>query len=406
MRPIHSMAFMLPLVVMLVIGCANPSVKERQSLGVSPAKRVFVASSPEGSEIFLNGELVGGTPKSIGVYTPWLWIGSPGEIQTIEVREHGYEAQTQTFRFVGGPSWYRSVPDSFYFHLKHSAQSNPELALKRRSPALRDDTVSRSLWAVVLGLSRHERPQAGLPDLVYADNDAKAFADALVKLGWSRSYIKLLTNEQATRRNVLIALESWLTKAGPDDTIVLFWSGHGFPDPEDPEKVYFACYDTDVSIPATGWRMDEVRRKLEERGARNVVVLADTCHAGKLITRSGKGLGGVAIGPYMEKLKKEANVPKGWIFMVGADTDRQAIEHSSWSNGAFTHCLLKALSGQADGYQSVGPKDGVVTMDELRAYVNTAMPDETQRVLGTAKRPIITTSSGDPGIWKLSLEAR
>jgi hypothetical protein len=30
--------------------------------------------------------------------------------------------------------------------------------------------------------------------------------------------------------------------------------------------------------------MDEVREALEEIGSKNVILLADTCHAGKLIT--------------------------------------------------------------------------------------------------------------------------
>ncbi|MCP4623925.1 MAG: hypothetical protein GY850_10380, partial [bacterium] len=104
------------------------------------------------------------------------------------------------------------------------------------------------------------------------------------------------------------------------------------------------------------------------------------------------------------KMSRENEVPKGWIFMVGADTDRQAIEHTSWTNGAFTHSLIKGLSGEADGFQSAGANNGVVTMGELQAYMNTAMPDETQKVLGVAKRPVITTSSGDPDIWNLTLQ--
>ena len=52
---------------------------------------------------------------------------------------------------------------------------------------------------------------------------------------------------------------------------------------------------------------------------------------------------------------------------------------------------------------SIAPKDGTVTMRELRAYLSTVMPDETQRVLGVAKHPLITTSTGDPAIWDLSL---
>ncbi len=54
----------------------------------------------------------------------------------------------------------------------------------------------------------------------------------------------------------------------------------------------------------------------------------------------------------------------------------------------------------------MGVRDGIVTMGELKDYVNTSMPDETQEVLGVAKRPVIATSTSDPDIWKLTLEAK
>jgi uncharacterized caspase-like protein len=262
-------------------------------------------------------------------------------------------------------------------------------------------------WAVVVGVSKYRNAgKAGLADLAYADADATAFAALLKRQGWPEGSIKLLVNEQATKGNVEVALESWLTKAGPDDLVVLFWSGHGFPDPADPEKVYFACHDTDLSVPATGCRMDKARAAIEELKARNVVVLADTCHAGKLVTRGGKGVGGIAVGGYVEKLRQDAAVPKGWIFMVSAETDRLAVEHSSWSHGAFTHCLLEALGGAADGFESSGARDGVVTMGELRAYLTSAMPEETQKVLGAAKRPLIVSSAGSPEIWNLAITGK
>ena len=283
---------------------------------------------------------------------------------------------------------------------EHRLAHRPGKAPASAAPAVRP---IRKAFAVVVGIAKYQRAgKAGLTNLVYADDDAKAFAATLKKQGWSDSHIKVLLNEQATQRNILIALESWLTKAGPDDLIVLFWSGHGFPDPADPQKVYFACYDTDISIPATGYRMDRVRGTLEERRARNVVVLADTCHAGKLITR-GNGEGAKGVRPYLAKLQKDKKIPRGWIFMVAAEADRKAVEHSAWSNGAFTHCLLEALGGKADGYQGVGKKDGVVTMLELRTYLSSEMPEKTQKVLGVAKRPIITTSTGDSTIWNLDL---
>ena len=261
---------------------------------------------------------------------------------------------------------------------------------------------SSSRWAVVIGVSEYaSKGESGISDLPFAQADAHMFAEWLTKAGWHASRIRCLTNEQATDRNIRIALESWLTKARDNDLVVLYWAGHGFPDPEDPEKVYFACHDTDPNIPATGFRMDRVISSLKERNVRNVVVIADTCHAGKLITRGERGF---SVVPAVKRMQRKDSVPKGWVFMVSADADRKAVEHSSWRNGAFTHCLLEGLGGKADGFQSVGPKDGTVTLGELREYLRTAMPDETQKVLGVAKHPLITTSSGDPSIWNLTLQ--
>ena len=260
----------------------------------------------------------------------------------------------------------------------------------------------RKKFALIIGISTYENQgKAGLTNLLFADDDANDFSDALAKVGWSPSHIKKLVNENATKRNIQIALESWLTKAGPNDVIVVFWAGHGFPDPEDPQKVYFACYDTELSIPATGYRMDRVRRSLEERGVRNVLFFGDTCHAGKLITRGERQN---SVASHLKSLREQKQIPKGWIFMVGAETDRYALESSSWSNGAFTHCLIEGILGKADGFESMGPKDGIVTMRELQGYLNTVMPDKTQKAIGVARRPLITTTTGDASIWDLSLE--
>jgi len=339
-----------------------------------------------------------------------ILLDAGAEISSSDIRVSKYVGNTFIVQMLEEELKKRFQPDNKTTIVAHKKQImvNAPQGIKQPLPSetkipMSKHELSRS-WAVIIGISQYQYSgQKGLTNLIFADDDAKSFARSLHNLGWSDSHIKLLINEDATQRNITIALESWLTKAGPNDQIVLFWAGHGFPDPEDPEKVYFTCYDTDISIPATGYRMDRVRMSLEERKSKNVVLLADTCHAGKLITR-GDGSRGISIVPNINKMVREQNIPKGWVFMVGADTDRQSIEHSAWSNGAFTHSLLKGIGGEADGYQSMGPKDNIVTMGELRAYMNTAMPDETQKVLGVAKRPVITTSTGDPDIWNLTLQ--
>jgi hypothetical protein len=381
------------VIMILCSGCVSPVYKT-----------IKIESDPPGIKIHQGGVFIGETPFETKVgagdnlhCTASYW----SFILTANPPVPGYEPMSKTVNPC-------LITDGsvVFFNMRHLSSDNKNIIpnispVYEKSKIMGEDSLSNS-WAIVIGISKYQySSKNGLTNLIFADDDANAFVRSLHSLGWNESHIKLLVNEKATQRNILIALESWLSKAGLNDKIIFFWAGHGFPDPEDPEKVYFACYDTDIKIPATGYRMDRVRASLEERKTKNVIILADTCHAGKLITRGDRGL---SIVPSIEKMRRNQNIPKGWIFMVAADTDRQALEHTSWKNGVFTHCLVKALSGAADGYESVGHKDGMVTMGELRAYLNTAMPNETQRVLGVAKRPVITTSTGDPDIWNLSLQ--
>lgn len=255
-------------------------------------------------------------------------------------------------------------------------------------------------YAVVIGVSEYlHAGEHGLDDLAFADDDAHAFRRTLLELGWDSDHIRCLTNEEATKAGVEAALQGWLTKAGRDDLIVLYWSGHGFPDPADTRRVYFACHDTDASKPYTGWRMDQVLDAISEREARNVVVIADTCHAGKLVTRGSDR--DLSIRPFVERLRTEKRVPAGWIYMVASDTDRKAIEDSSLAGGAFTHCLVEGLRGKADS-----DGDQRVSMLELKAWMASTMPEVTRRILSVAKHPVILTNSADRDIWNLDLSSR
>jgi len=338
----------------------------------------------------------------------WVSLWGINNVASGQNRENWSHELTRTVHQKLDTEWQHAIRDGLADKIAALTPStSPSPIVKVAGANHRHDSDStrpRNRWAVCVGISRYRSSGVGgLTDLPFAASDARMFSQWLLRAGWSPDHIKCLTDENATERNVRILLESWLTKATANDVIVLYWAGHGFPDPEDPERVYFACHDTDVRIPATGYRMDRIRSTLGERNVRNVVLLADTCHAGKLVTRGGRGL---SVVPSLKRMQKENSVPKGWVFMVSAEADRQAVEHSKWKNGAFTHCLLKGLGGNADGFQSAGRKDGTVTLGELRAYLTTAMPDETQKVLGVAKHPLITTSTGDPDIWNLTLEAK
>ena len=394
---------------------------------------VQVTSDPPGAKVYAGPSNIDGTGEQlIGVtpcekYMPHAWnhfhayarVEWPDGVRSFlkqasvrtnrEISERGYQFHFKKSDYVS-PRHEPVVTSSQSSEVQVSGSGLIRHELDRLSGTKREyasDTrdVRGRAWTVVVGVSKYRSAGAGgLSNLSFADNDAKNFAATLQKFGWDADQIRLLVNNEATKRNIEYALETWLRRAGPDDLIVLFWSSHAWPDPEDPTRAYFACYDSKPSDPSSGWRMDRVRQILEERGARNVVVIADTCHAGKII-RAGdpKAIGVV---PALEAMKEKQDIPKGWVFIASADPDRKAYEDKAWSNGALTHCLLEGLGGNADGYQSLGPKDGTVTLGELRGYVKDRMAEESLNILGARLVPLFYTTSGDPEIWNLTLRPR
>jgi hypothetical protein len=257
--------------------------------------------------------------------------------------------------------------------------------------------------AVVVGIARYQNSgERGLRNLSFAGSDARAFRDALIARNWEPDNIQCFIDEAATKNEI----ETWL-RYGPDlkdSLFVLYWAGHGYPDPVDPQKLFLACYDTELSKPGTGLRMSDVRRWLEERNARNVVILADACHAGGLI--SSRGTEEVSARGFAIQMKPE-RVPTGWIYLLGARTADKAVEHPSIQGGLFTNALLSGLNGAADGFGMLGDKDGTITLGELREYVRQEVKDRAfQLHLSGEFETEVYTDTGDKNIWGLTLSGK
>ena len=254
-------------------------------------------------------------------------------------------------------------------------------------------------WALVIGISKYQNEASGLNTLKYADNDALEVERALLRSGWKKEQIKCLINDAATKSEIDSAVCGWLRHVQKNDLLVLFWAGHGYPDFLDSQKVYFACYDTDLKNPWTGYRMDKLVSRIKEHGIKNVVIMADSCHAGKIITRAGEKA--LSVKPYVMNVPTNKDIPQGWIFMAATETDRPTVEDKAWKNGAFTYCLLKGLNGDACETSGDQTKKRVVTLGELKTYLEKQMPIETYRVSGVKINPVITTNTSDPKIWDI-----
>jgi len=149
------------------------------------------------------------------------------------------------------------------------------------STARRDpDPPSRAgaIYGLFVGISDYEGDDN---DLEYTADDARNLERALIRgAGMRQANATTLVDRQATRTNVLKALEEVSRIAGPDDLFVFFFSGHGdrtdrssrqAADPDGLDET-ITLYDGDISD-------DEMNKLLGPIRAR-VLFALDACFSG------------------------------------------------------------------------------------------------------------------------------
>ena len=248
-------------------------------------------------------------------------------------------------------------------------QTSDNAAPDRKRPSITPDRASADKYAVVVGISHYSDTAGGLTSLQFADRDAQQFRDFLLSPdggSFPKDNSRLLLNEDATAQNIRSALFTFLTKAQPQDEVVLYIAGHGAPDPNDPRNLYLLTYDTKLDdMGGTAfpmWQLQDVFTRVLK--AKRVVTFADTCHSYGFSGERGRG-------------KKSNNLVNQYVARFANDSDRAVItasdisqlsyESDKWGggHGVFTYFLLKGLRGEADFN-----KDGTVTAGELFAYIH------------------------------------
>lgn len=231
-------------------------------------------------------------------------------------------------------------------------------------------------WAVVVGISDYAHETNRLSSLKYAHRDAEKFATFLKsKAGGSfpAANVKLLTDSQATGKGIRGALFDFLKKTVKEDMVIIFFSGHGIPDPDKPSNLYLVAHDSDpAKIASTGIPMWDIETALKRTiAAERVIVLADTCHSAGFT----EGVKGVKIGDqfnnYFEQLAK---AKPGRVIFTSCEGYEVSREGKKWGggHGVFTWALLEGMKGKADAN-----RNGIVTLGEMLDYVDITVRRET-----------------------------
>lgn len=225
--------------------------------------------------------------------------------------------------------------------------------------------------AVVIGISDYQDER--IPNLQFADRDARAMADFLLSEAGGNivpENIKLLLNEKATRGEIAMALYWLVEESKAGDRAIIYFSGHG--DLENKilmDQGYLLAYDAKAAnYMGSGTYPVEMLQKviqtLSLRLGAEVLLVTDACRAGKL---AGSETGGVVATNQglAQQFAKE-------IKILSCEPGQSSLEGEQWGGGRglFSYYLIEGLKGLADSEANPhGNQNLKVELRELERFL-------------------------------------
>ncbi len=226
-----------------------------------------------------------------------------------------------------------------------------------------------ALRAVFIGINKHRDPS--IPELTGATNDATGlwalFKDSVEGIADER-----LLDERATAGSIRAALDLSLGVATEDDTVIVFFAGHGTPGHQ------LVPYDTDLTaVDQTTIPMQELADRLKASSARASVIILDCCFSGEAPARVIDGLP-VARAPVLGITDLGGD---GCVVLAAAKDDQEALELGQ--HGLFTAALLRVIQ-RGPGWTDIGVLMEKITR-EVRAEAGRTGHDQTPVWAGLVK---------------------
>jgi hypothetical protein len=218
---------------------------------------------------------------------------------------------------------------------------------------------TKQIYGLSAGISQYNN----LGELPCAANDARDLA-AILHGGVLPAEVKLLLDADATKESILKEL-AWLAKiAGPTDTTIVQFSGHGGRQSSKLHESAFFCpvEASMLEIEQTCITSIEFTEALRAIKSERLVVLLDTCYSGAIgevrhcHPRIPVGFTGRDLSALIEGC--------GRVILAASRPDEPAWELKGMRNGLFTTYVLRALRGE------VARADGTIWTSEVFSYVS------------------------------------
>lgn len=226
--------------------------------------------------------------------------------------------------------------------------------------------------ALLVGIGEGYHGRLKLPAVVTAD--ARAIGKILVDpgfCGYSSENVETLLDAQATREGILGGLHRLAQEATHEDTVLIFYSGHGGRRVLDGKATTFLCpVDYDTSAPMeSGIVAEELSAIIDTIKAARVVIVLDSCHSeGSVFIKADDSEKGFFGGVSESALDRLAS-GNGRVAVSSCKEDEVSMTYSEKGHSLFTYFVLEGLRGGV-----IDRSDGLVRVLDLFHFVSEKVP--------------------------------
>lgn len=242
--------------------------------------------------------------------------------------------------------------------------------------------------ALLIGVAHYPYVKPQLPVVL---DDVAALEVLLTdpaRCGYRATQVTYLLDEAATKDGIVAALGALAQRVGPEDTAIVYFSGHGMRNPAGGDaQQYILPYDSSLAdLAGTAIRGDQMTAMLRAVKAGRLLVIFDSCHSGgavapKAPTDFAHGLS----DDYHAGLVQG----RGRVVMASSLPEEESLIIRGADNSLFTTHLLAALCG-------AGPTlgDGYVRVFDIFRHVARHVPEQARQA-NRVQTPIFKATAMD-----------
>ncbi|MFZ1799462.1 MAG: caspase family protein [Chitinophagaceae bacterium] len=312
--------------------------------------------------LYLNGKLIDGTSRNLFVADD-----DPKSV-----------TKTFTIKLLPGLNSFKAIALN-----KQRTESQPDETDVNYIPAKNNPVPSAqdiTLHLFVIGINNYKNPKYNLN---YAKADATSFKAEMEKSNslFAKSKVYFITDAEAMKDNIESTFKKIIGEAKPQDVFIFYYAGHGVMGTGDNKDFYIVPYDVtqlygaEDALAQKGISAKELQDFSKNIPAQKQLFILDAC-------QSAGALDAVAMrGAAEEKAIAQLARSTGSHWLTASGSDQFAAEFSQLGHGLFTYVLLQGLLGGADN------GDKQVTVNELKAYLETQVPELSQKYKGAPQYP-------------------